>query len=443
VTFPPSFPHPRGLLSGRNTIDGDVYTLDPAGDRTAKQDDLAGVTSNYTYDKIYELTHVTQGANTTESYSYDPVGNRLTSLGVPSYTVNSSNELTGTSNASYTYDQNGNTTSKTNSSGTTNYTWDFENRLTNVTLPGSGGTATFKYDPFGRRIQKAFTQNGTTTTTNYVYDGDDVTETTDQSGNVVAKYAQGQSIDEPLAETTSSGTDYYEADGLGSITSLTSGTGTVVQSYTYDSFGNTTHSTGSLTNPFQYTAREFDSETGLYYYRARYYEPTTGRFLSEDPIGWYGEDSNFYRYALNRPSMFIDPIGRTVYLCHRPVHLVGFWSFLNHAPFVYHYWLKTGSKEAGLGAVGEGIPGQNAPPDSPYFTQTEIVGHSGESKAPGASCSEQPHEDEDCVNRELRIGKKEGRFVPGVNDCSALAQGILNDCSTLHPLPPPVPRLMY
>jgi YD repeat-containing protein len=102
-----------------------VYTLDADGNRTAKQDELAGVTSSYTYDKIYELTQVLQGANTTESYSYDPVGNRLSSLGVSSYTNNSSNELTATSSASYTYDNNGNTTSKTTSSGTTNYICDF------------------------------------------------------------------------------------------------------------------------------------------------------------------------------------------------------------------------------------------------------------------------------------------------------------------------------
>ena len=86
------------------TIDGASYTLDSAGDRTAKADDYAGVTSNYTYDALYELTQVTQGGTTTESYSYDPAGNRTASLGIPSYTTNSSNEMTANSNASYTYD---------------------------------------------------------------------------------------------------------------------------------------------------------------------------------------------------------------------------------------------------------------------------------------------------------------------------------------------------
>jgi YD repeat-containing protein len=85
---------------------------------------------------------VTQGGTTTESYTYDAVGNRLSSLGVSSYTNNSSNELTSTSAASYTYDNNGNTASQTVFSATTNYAWDYENRLTSVTLPGSGGTVT-------------------------------------------------------------------------------------------------------------------------------------------------------------------------------------------------------------------------------------------------------------------------------------------------------------
>jgi RHS repeat-associated protein len=100
----------------------------------------------------------------------------------------------------------------------------------------------------------------------------------------IASYAQGPNIDEPLAMDRSGTIDYYEQDGLGSVTSLTASSGSVAQSYTYDSFGNQTASSASLTNYFRYTGREFDTETNLYYYRARYYDPTTGRFLSEDPL---------------------------------------------------------------------------------------------------------------------------------------------------------------
>jgi RHS repeat-associated protein len=273
-----------------------------------KTDQHAGVTSNYTYDALYELTQVTQNANTTESYTYDPVGNRVSSLGLSPYVNNTSNELTSTPNAGYTYDYNGNTTSRTDSTGTTNYTWDYENRLTSVTLPGTGGSVTFKYDPFGRRIQKVFTQNSTTTTTNYLYDGSNAVEDLDQSGSLIARYAQTQNIDEPLAEQRSGTTSYYEADGLGSVTSLTSSAGAIANTYTYDSFGRLTASTGSISNRFQYTAREFDSETGLYYYRARYYDPSTGRFTSEDSEG-FDAGPNFYRYVSNNTLNEVDPFG--------------------------------------------------------------------------------------------------------------------------------------
>lgn len=86
--------------------------------------------------------------------------------------------------------------------------------------------------------------------------------------------------------------------------------GTVAQSYTYDSFGNMTNSCGNVANPFRYTGtgRDFDSETGLYYYRARYYDPSSGRFLSEDPLEFGGE-FNFYRYVENNPVLLIDPFG--------------------------------------------------------------------------------------------------------------------------------------
>ena len=95
--------------AGSTTLDGASYTYDAAGNRTSKTDQASNVTSSYSYDALYQLTRVTQGAGTTESYTYDPVGNRLTSLSVPGYNYNSSNQLTSTSGGSYTYDANGNT----------------------------------------------------------------------------------------------------------------------------------------------------------------------------------------------------------------------------------------------------------------------------------------------------------------------------------------------
>jgi RHS repeat-associated protein len=106
----------------------------------------------------------------------------------------------------------------------------------------------------------------------------------------------------------SSAISYFHADGLGSVTSLSSSAGAIANTYTYDSFGKLTASTGSLVNPFQYTARESDSETGLYYYRARYYDPSLGRFLNEDPLRFAGGE-NFYRYVGNNPVTRKDSLG--------------------------------------------------------------------------------------------------------------------------------------
>jgi RHS repeat-associated protein len=307
---------------GTTTLDGASYTGacpersrgDLAGNRKTRTDKRLGTTLTYAYDNIYQLLTAKQGNTTKESYTYDLVGNRLSSVGVSPYQYNASNQLTSIPGTTYTYDNNGNTKTKTTAAGTTTYTWDFENRLTQVALPGTTGTVTYKYDPFGRRVQKAFTQGGTTTTTNYLYDGPNLLEEIDSSGNVLARYTQssheteGPLMDEPLAELRSGTTSYYQPDGLGSITSLSNAAGTLANTYTYDSFGKLTASTGTLTNPFQYTGREFDSETGIYQYRARYFDQSAGRFMSEDPAG-FRAGVNFYRYVRNQPVNFKDPSG--------------------------------------------------------------------------------------------------------------------------------------
>lgn len=289
---------------GASTIDGSVYTFDSAGNSMTNANQTSGLTSNYTFDSLYELTQSTQATTTTGSYSYDAVGNRTGSLVDGSYSNNSSNELTSNSAASFAYDPNGNTTSKTDSTGTTSYVWDFENRLTGLTLSNSAGSLKFEYDPFGRRIEKI----STATSSIFTYDGENLTQTVNAAGSVVARYAQTVDIDQPLVMQRSGTTYYYEADGLGSTTSLSTSTGALANTYTYDSFGNVANSTGSVTNFTEYTGREFDTETGLYYYRARYYNPQTGRFISEDPIEFLG-GINFYAYVGNNPVGRTDPLG--------------------------------------------------------------------------------------------------------------------------------------
>src|SRR5438874_4504501 len=125
-------------------------------------------------------------------------------------------------------DSNGNTLTKVVGSNTTTYAWDFENRLTSVTLPGTGGTVAFKYDPFGRRIYKSSLLG----TSIYVYDNYNQIEETTGSGTVVARHAhQSLNIDEPLAMLRSGATSFYQADGLGSVTSLSNAAGALAETY--------------------------------------------------------------------------------------------------------------------------------------------------------------------------------------------------------------------
>ncbi len=195
-------------------------------------------------------------------------------------------------------------TSKTDSSGTMSYVYDSENRLIELRTPNAQ-LVTYKYDPFGRRIEK----NVNGVITRYVYDREDILFELDGSNNVITEFVHGHGIDEPIAMIKNNQTYYYHADGLGSIIAITDANGNVVQRYEYDSFGNIIYQQDtSFLQPYTYTGREYDEETGLYYYRARYYSSELQRFISEDPIRLKG-GINFFRYVKNNPIKFIDPLG--------------------------------------------------------------------------------------------------------------------------------------
>lgn len=132
-------------------------------------------------------------------------------------------------------------------------------------------------------------------------------------------------------------TFYYHKDGLGSVVNLTDGSGNLVMGYTYKSFGEIFSESGTLAQPFTFTGREYDPESGLYFYRARYYDPRAGKFLTKDPIGFAGGDVNLYRYVFNNPVKWVDPLG--LYK-HHPIPRT-IWQDLNLSPEVRDIFKKT------------------------------------------------------------------------------------------------------
>jgi len=237
-----------------------------------------------------------------ENYSYDAVGNRTASHLSASYSYQPFNKLTSTANAAYVYDNNGNLTSKTDGSGTTTFSYDEENRLKQVTLP-VGLTVSYAYDGLGRRIQRTTSAGANERS---VYDGSDALIDLNADWSVATTYFNDRGIDNHLRQTNSTtGVSHFLADHLGSTAALTDQAGNVVEQESYDSFGN---SPGSAKTRYGYTGRERDPGTGLLYYRARFYDPQLGRFVSEDPIGLGGGIDQF-AYVGNNPQNAKDPFG--------------------------------------------------------------------------------------------------------------------------------------
>ncbi|MDR4470591.1 MAG: DUF882 domain-containing protein [Nitrospira sp.] len=257
-----------------------------------------------------------QGTTTlgTLTYTYDGAGNRLQTGGtfartnlppaLTSATYNANNQQTAFGTATETYDLNGNLATSTEAGVTTTYTWNARNQLTGISSPSL--TASFTYDSFGRRTGK--TINGTTT--NFVYDG--LNPVQEKNGaTVTANLLTGLGIDEFFTRTDGVGVRALLPDALGSTIVLSDNTGALQTQYTSEPFGFTTQTGTASTSNYKYTGRE-DDGTGLYYYRARYYQPRLQRFIAEDPIGFVGGDVNLYGYAKGNPLILLDPIGLRV-----------------------------------------------------------------------------------------------------------------------------------
>ncbi len=275
-----------------------------------------GVSTEYQYDAASRLTALTYrnptGLLGDLTYTYDPAGNR-TGVGgsfartllpepVASATYDAANRQLTFGDKAMTYDANGNLTSITDPSGVTTFTWDSRNHF--VALSGPGIAASFAYDAFGRRGNKQINSSAT----QYLYDGLTITQHVDGTGTM--NYLSSLTIDEAFSFTSRDATYFSIYDALGSTLAVTNSASTPVVQYNYDPFGRTSATNQAFPNPFQFSGRENDG-AGLYAYRVRYYSPSLHRFLTEDPIGLFG-GVNFYRYVLNNPISFTDPLGLDV-----------------------------------------------------------------------------------------------------------------------------------
>jgi RHS repeat-associated protein len=212
-------------------------------------------------------------------------------------TYDANNRMTSVNGSATTYDSNGNTIND----GTSAYTWDARNGLISLSGPA---TATFSYDALNRRTQR--TVAGATTA--YLYDGINFVQEQDASGTMSAVILAG-SVDEFFARMTTSGVSTPLRDALGSTAAETSSAGLVTTSFAYEPYGRTALSGEITGNSQQYAGREVDA-TGLYFNRARYYNPVTARFISEDPIGFAG-GVNKYAYVGDNPITLSDPTGKS------------------------------------------------------------------------------------------------------------------------------------
>jgi YD repeat-containing protein len=254
---------------------GDLLSRTDANGNPTSMGDASGA-NTYQFDPLNRLTAAANPGAASESYSYDGAGNRLSSAS-GGYAYDFTGRLTAGEGYSFTYDNNGNVISRAGGNGTTTYSYDFENHLIAIQLP-NGSTATYLYDALGRRIQK----NAGGTVTNYLYDGPHILLEMNASGAMQARYTHGPGIDQMLTMERGGQTYFYHSNAIGSVVMLTDGSSNPACNYTCDSFGRTQACSG-VTNPFAYAGRENDAESGLYYMRARYYDPAVGRFLSVDP----------------------------------------------------------------------------------------------------------------------------------------------------------------
>ena len=306
------------------------YTCDSTNNIVEYLNFLDGSTS-YDYDFLGQLigADYANAEITDESYTYDSNGNRVVANG-SNYTTSTNNELTSDSSYTYTYDDEGNRISKTNSTHRELYEWDYRNRLTSVTKQEFNAETQewttvqivdYTYDYNTVWIRKVLDSNGDGTADSKTIFIPENYQTVIQidNGTISHHYLwTPETQDKLLADTTADGVLWSLTDHLGTVRDVVqqTSTGLVVPAHIiYDAYGNVVSCTNfegeTISNPilFGYTGKAFDTSTQLQNNINRWYDSTVGRWLSTDPIGFEGNDTNLYRYVDNQVLLFFDTYG--------------------------------------------------------------------------------------------------------------------------------------
>ena len=289
------------------SVAGFSYRYD-AGGNTVERQDANGQTSRFAYDAVGQLIREINPASST-NYRYAAGGNRAAveeGGRIEQYKHDAADRIIEAGAERLSYDATGNLTGRKSPSGSAVYEYDAENRLVKV-VTADGEITTFGYAPTGERIWRR-DKSGISY---FLYDGLNLIAELGDDLRTKTSFVHGFGIDRPLAMLQEKQSFYFFSDRLGSITHLTDNNGKVASAYVYDAFGQIKAKQGTVASPFAFTGRELDP-TGLYYYRARYYDAGLGRFLSNDLIAGALEqplDQNPYLYVRNNPLSRVDPLG--------------------------------------------------------------------------------------------------------------------------------------
>ncbi len=333
-------------LAGTNEVAASAYGYDSAGDITSIENKNGGGTVlsayTYTYDSASRVTSqrhwgevgtvVYSGTNSytydaasqllsdgTSTYSYDAGGNR----NMAGYATGTDNEMTTDGTYTYTYDAVGNVIEKSEGTGeqTWFYAYDNENHLVSARETSDGTTnvawSTFTYDALGERVaEQDWTSGGGGTTTRFVLDGSNVAVDLDGSNNALVRYLYGAGVNQILTRTVASGANagpwVYLTDNQGSVRDLVNWSGQVEDHLGYSGYGVLTETNAAVGSRYGYDGYQYQVTMGLDYTWARWYNPSTGNWQTQDPISFAAGQSNLYEYVENSATNAVDPSGELI-----------------------------------------------------------------------------------------------------------------------------------